>query len=235
MVGVAHEAFLSAWPPLARAAADNTAALRARRAAEQAAAEWDEAGAPASGCGNAGSSPPPWPTPARASRWRSRVGQRSPALPTRTPRHGHAGDRVLVTEQVSLSPAARRFLELSIRGPPPPGRSTTILAALLALAVLAAGVAVLQQQAAEQRQRLATARLLLTQAEATVVQPIRAPRCGSARPPTCNPSPRPGPAWPSWSVSTRYAGTLQGQNALVRSVAFAPDGRTLATAGATRR
>ena len=40
VVEVAHEAFLSAWPPLATLIADNATALRARRRIEQAAAEW---------------------------------------------------------------------------------------------------------------------------------------------------------------------------------------------------
>jgi WD40 repeat protein len=40
MIGVAHEAFLSAWPPLAQVIAANVTALRARRAIEHAAAEW---------------------------------------------------------------------------------------------------------------------------------------------------------------------------------------------------
>ncbi|SHN46587.1 TIR domain-containing protein [Cryptosporangium aurantiacum] len=46
VVGVAHEAFLTAWPPLADAIAADTAALRARRAVEQAAARWDESARP---------------------------------------------------------------------------------------------------------------------------------------------------------------------------------------------
>lgn len=38
VIGVAHEAFLSAWPPLAQAIAENVSALRARRSVEHAAA-----------------------------------------------------------------------------------------------------------------------------------------------------------------------------------------------------
>ena len=44
VVGVAHEAFLSAWSPLAQAIEENASALRARRAVEQAATEWDNEG-----------------------------------------------------------------------------------------------------------------------------------------------------------------------------------------------
>jgi hypothetical protein len=44
VVGVAHEAFLSAWAPLAQAIEENASALRARRVVEQAATEWDTEG-----------------------------------------------------------------------------------------------------------------------------------------------------------------------------------------------
>ncbi|MGH3996204.1 MAG: toll/interleukin-1 receptor domain-containing protein, partial [Pseudonocardiaceae bacterium] len=46
VIGVAHEAFLSAWPPLAEAIAANVSALRARRAIQRAAEEWDDNGRP---------------------------------------------------------------------------------------------------------------------------------------------------------------------------------------------
>ncbi|MGH3889347.1 MAG: AAA family ATPase, partial [Pseudonocardiaceae bacterium] len=42
VVGVAHEAFLSAWPPLAQAITAAASALRARRAVEHAATEWHD-------------------------------------------------------------------------------------------------------------------------------------------------------------------------------------------------
>ncbi|MGH3755906.1 MAG: hypothetical protein ACRDRP_25145 [Pseudonocardiaceae bacterium] len=47
VVGVAHEAFLSAWPPLAQAIDKNKTALRARRTVEQAATEWNDDRRPA--------------------------------------------------------------------------------------------------------------------------------------------------------------------------------------------
>ena len=42
VIGVAHEAFLSAWPPLAQAITAVASALRARSAVEHAATEWHE-------------------------------------------------------------------------------------------------------------------------------------------------------------------------------------------------
>ena len=47
VIGVAHEAFLSAWPPLAEAITEASTALRARRGIEQAAADWADSGRPA--------------------------------------------------------------------------------------------------------------------------------------------------------------------------------------------
>ncbi|MEV6235878.1 TIR domain-containing protein [Lentzea sp. NPDC051838] len=44
VVGVAHEAFLTEWPPLAEAIVEHAAALRTRRAVEHAAGEWSTAG-----------------------------------------------------------------------------------------------------------------------------------------------------------------------------------------------
>lgn len=46
VIGVAHEKFLSAWPPLAETIAKNVTALRARRAIEHAATEWYDGGRP---------------------------------------------------------------------------------------------------------------------------------------------------------------------------------------------
>ncbi|HWM59994.1 MAG TPA: TIR domain-containing protein [Pseudonocardia sp.] len=235
VVEVAHEAFLTGWAPLARAAADNTVALRARRAAEQAAAEWDEAGAPAERL---------WERGQLASVLADTGARFAVAEPRRAAVTGTADPnspawprrrRVLITEKVTLSPAAQRFLELSVqRDRRRRARSTTVLASLLALAVLAAGVAVLQLHSAEQRQRLATARLLMTQAEATVsTDPRTALQLGEAAW-HLNPSPEIRSALAQMVRGTHYGGTIQGQNTLVRSVAVAPDQDTMITAGNDR-
>ncbi|MGH3832200.1 MAG: TIR domain-containing protein [Pseudonocardiaceae bacterium] len=47
VIGVAHETFLSAWPPLAAAIKENASALRARRSIEHAATAWNDNGRPA--------------------------------------------------------------------------------------------------------------------------------------------------------------------------------------------
>ncbi|MGH3824220.1 MAG: toll/interleukin-1 receptor domain-containing protein [Pseudonocardiaceae bacterium] len=59
VVGVAHEAILSVWRPLAQAIDKNASALRARRAVEQAATEWNDDSRSPNRCGNAANSPPP--------------------------------------------------------------------------------------------------------------------------------------------------------------------------------
>ncbi|MGH3825571.1 MAG: TIR domain-containing protein [Pseudonocardiaceae bacterium] len=46
VIGVVHETFLSAWPPLAAAIKENVSALRARRSIEHAATAWDDNGRP---------------------------------------------------------------------------------------------------------------------------------------------------------------------------------------------
>ncbi|MGH3685514.1 MAG: hypothetical protein ACRDSM_10770 [Pseudonocardiaceae bacterium] len=92
VIEVAHEAFLTVWEPLADEIKENESALRARRAIEQAATEWQARGRP----------------PARL--WER--GQLAAALAD-TGAHSHAGE--LVTERVDLSPTARDFLRTSIR------------------------------------------------------------------------------------------------------------------------
>ena len=90
VVGVAHEAFLSAWAPLAQAIEKNASALRARRALEQAATEWNKEGRP----------------PARL--WER--GQLAAAVADTGAHLRPVGD--LVTDHVELSSLARAFLRV---------------------------------------------------------------------------------------------------------------------------
>jgi hypothetical protein len=118
VVGVAHEAFLSAWPPLAQAGEENASALRARRAVEQAATDWDIEGRPVARlweCGNLA------------------------AAVVDTGSRIQGSD--LVTDRVGLSPVARAFLWASIRRDRfQRGRVISVLSVLLVVAVLAAGI-----------------------------------------------------------------------------------------------
>ena len=122
VVGVAHEAFLSAWAPLAQAITANASALRARRVVEQAAAEWNKDGRPS------------------VRLWER--GQLAAAVAD-TGAHLQGGD--LLTDRVELSPRARVFLWFSIRRDRyRRGRAVTVLSVLLVLAVVASGFAFAQ-------------------------------------------------------------------------------------------
>jgi AAA ATPase domain len=132
VMGVAHEAFLSAWAPLAQAIEENATALRARRAVEQAAIEWHDEGRP----------------PARL--WER--GQLAAAVAD-TGAHLRAGG--LATNRVELSSTARVFLRASIRRDRlRRGRTITVLSVLLVFAVVAAGIGFVQRRAAEQQRNI---------------------------------------------------------------------------------
>ncbi|MGH3569345.1 MAG: TIR domain-containing protein, partial [Pseudonocardia sp.] len=224
VVGVAHEAFLSTWPPLTQAIAANVSALRARRAVEHAATEWNEDGRPPTrlwGGGqlaatvtdtgariHAGTTPP--------------ARQRFRWLPQR--------HRVLVTDRVELSPQARDFLHTSIRSDRyRRQRTTTILSVLLILALVAAGVAIDRQRIAEQRQRIAIAGQLVGEAEAARRTDLHAALQLGLAAHRIHPDDETRSSLLNTVAAGPYAGTLTGHSGSVASVAFAPDGRTLAT------
>ncbi|MGH8573721.1 MAG: WD40 repeat domain-containing protein, partial [Gammaproteobacteria bacterium] len=227
VIGVAHEAFLSAWPPLAQAISANASALRARRAVEHAATEWHENGRPRErlwGGGQlaatvtdtgaricAGSAPP--------------AGRRGPS------RWLFRRPRVLVTDRVDLSREASDFLHAGIRRDRYRRRRTvTVLSVLLTVALVAAGVAVIQQRDAQERQRIATARQLVAQADAARdTDPHTALRLGLA-------AQRIHPGGETHAslvnlLATRYVGAITDHIGIVYSVAFSPHQGILATGG----
>ncbi|MBV9011481.1 MAG: TIR domain-containing protein [Pseudonocardiales bacterium] len=209
VIGVAHEAFLSAWAPLAEAIEENASALRARRAVEQAATEWDDGGR----------------LPARL--WER--GQLAAAVAD-TGARLHAGD--LLTDRVELSPIARAFLRTSIRRDRARrGRALTVLSVLLILALVAAGFAVAQQRAAEHQRDVAVSRQVAGQAlELRGANPALAAQLSLAAY-RLVPTPQARGSLLS-TVATSYATPLTGHTNIVESVAFSPDGRILATASA---
>jgi WD40 repeat protein len=207
VIGVAHEAFLSVWPPLARAIEENASALRARRSVEQAATEWNDNARPS-----------------------DRLWERGQLATALAAIGAHLQSHDLVTDRVELSPTARAFLHASIRRDRfRRRRALTVLSVLLILALVAAGVAFSQQRAAVEQQRIATVRQLITQADAIrETDPRTALLLGIA-------AERIGPGGDAQAslvntlTTTRYAGTLIDRTSPVSSVAFSPDGRTLAT------
>ncbi len=242
VVGVAHEAILSAWPPLTQAINDNVSTLRARRVVEQAATEWNDKGCTPSRLWERGQlAAAVTDIGARIHASISFNSAASADSPLTRPKfaswawlpHKH---RVLITDRVDLSPTARAFLHASIRRDRfRRGRSTAVLSVLLVLAVAAAGIAIIQQSAAEEQQRVATARQLVAQANVVQDTDPRSALLFSIAAQRIH-----ADAETQWSLvntltTTRYTGTLTGHGESVLSVAFSPDGYTLSTFAVMRR
>ncbi|MDQ3762875.1 MAG: TIR domain-containing protein [Actinomycetota bacterium] len=231
VIAVAHEAFLTAWSPLAQAITAAAAALRARHAVEQAAAAWDEEGRPSARLWTGGQlAAAVADTGARVQTHRrsnaATSGQRQDLSRWSPRRH-----RVLITYRVAdLHEEARDFLYVSIRRDRfRRGRLTIILSVLLVLALTAASIAIFQQRAAQEQQRIATARHLVAQAEALRdINPRTALRLGIAAQ-RIYPDGETQASLVNTLTTTRYAGALSGHNGPVSAVAFSPHGPTLAT------
>jgi WD40 repeat protein len=214
VVGAAHEAFLSAWAPLAQAINKNASALRARRAVEHAATEWDR----------------DQQVPARLwERGQLAAGLADIGTPLRA--------RHLVTDHAELSPTARAFLRASIRRDRfRRQRAIIVLSLLLVLAIAASVRAVTQQLAAEQ-QRLAAeqqrdvavSRQAAGQAlELRATHPALAAQLSLA---AYRLVPTPEARGSVLSIAADpYATRLTGHTTGLTRVAFSSDGHTLATA-----
>ncbi|MFD0363157.1 TIR domain-containing protein [Nocardia sp. GCM10030253] len=219
VISVAHEAFLQNWPPLQAAIAEQASALRARRAVESGAAEWDEdersvnrlweGGRLEAAMSDTGSRLRPMSKP----RWRGW----SPRL------------RRMVADRVEISSRALEFLEQSYRRDRfRRRRATVVLSTLLAAALVAAGVAIVQQRAAVQQQHTAVARQLMAQADKLLgVDPRSAIQLGLAAD-----NIHPSDETRHWLVNslstTRYMAALDGPAEEVSRIAFSPDERLLA-------
>jgi WD40 repeat protein len=203
---VAHEAFLSAWPPLAQAIKENASALRARRAVEQAAAQWHDQGR----------------LPARL--WER--GQLAAALAD-TGAHLHA--RNLVTDRVDLSSTARDFLRASIRRDRfRRRRAIAVLSVLLVFAVAAAGIALIAQRAAEGERNVAVSQRVAAQAlELRATNPALAAQLSLAAYRLVPTAEARGSLLST--VANPDVTRLTGHTSAVKGVAFSPDGHILAT------
>ncbi len=206
VVGVAHEAILSAWPPLAQAIDKNASALRARRAVEQAATEWDA-----------------------DSRSPHRLWERGQLAAAVTDTGARLQAQDLVTDRVDLSPTARTFLRTSIRRDRfQRRRAITVLSVLLVLALATAGVAVVQQRAAKEQRDAAVSRQVAQQATGLrTINPALASQLSLA-------AYQLAPTMEARSslhstVANPYATRLTDHSSDVYEVAFSPDGHTLAT------
>ncbi|MGH3866771.1 MAG: TIR domain-containing protein, partial [Pseudonocardiaceae bacterium] len=209
VVEVAHEAFLSAWTPLVQAITAASSALRARRAVEQAATEWNDQG--------------------RSS---NRLWERGQLAAAVADTGAHLQTRNLVTDHVDLNPTARDFLRASIRRDRfRRGRATAVLSVLLVFAVVAAGFAFIQQHTAEKQRNVALSRQVAGQAtELRATNPALAAQLGLA---AYRLVPTTEARSSLLSTAVNLGATrLTGHTNTVYSVAFSPDGRTLANASA---
>ncbi|MGW6194809.1 nSTAND1 domain-containing NTPase [Kribbella sp. NPDC055110] len=206
-IGVAHEAFLTAWEPLRSAIAGQRAALRARRMIEAAAADWESHNHP-----------------------RERLWERGQLAAAVRDTGAYVTRRQVVSRRVDLAPAAREFLRRSLaHDRNRRWRSTTILSILLALALTAAGIAAAQRNSAESERRTATVRQLIAQAEAAqTTDPRTALRLALAAD-RLDPSARTRWSLITTLLSSRYAGTLTGHRGSVDAFVFSTDGRLMAT------
>lgn len=226
VVGVAHEAFLFAWAPLARAIQDNATALRAYRAIEQAAAEWSH-------CSTVPRRP--------RGKWTARLGLRRPvkrlwergqlaSALADTGAHRRSGQ--LVSDRIEFSPEAQAFLQASIRRDRTQRRrAVTVLSGLLILALIAGGIAVAQQRSAEHQRDLAISRQIADQtANISTFDPTLAMQLSVA---AYQIAPTSQARSSLLSASALHSATrVLGESGGVLAVAVSPDGRTVA-AGST--
>jgi WD40 repeat protein len=239
VIGVTHEAFFSAWPPLAAAISAEATGLRARRALEQAAEEWEDAGLPSSRLlGHGQLAAAIRDTGAKVGRKRPANSnppvERQPLLSSAAPVRRYS-DRVVTPDPVKLSARARDFLYRSNRrdrvrrwG------AVAVLSTLLVLAIIAAAVALAQQRYAEAQGRfaqgqlrVATARQLMTAAGVAIDDdPLDALQLGIAAE-SIDDGPETRASLVTSLISTHYTGTLRGHNDVVGTLAFSPDGRVM--------
>ena len=230
VIGVAHEAFLSAWPPLAQAIGENASALRARRTLEQAAAQWHENGSPRERLWSGGQlAAAVTDIGARLSvASASSVSHTQPDVSASVLGRRHSPSRwltqrrrVLITSRVDISSIARQFLHTSIhRDRIRRRRALTVLCVLLTGALLAAGIAVGQQHTAQQQLNVATARLLDTQANNLMESDADTALKLSIAAHRLNPDEETHTNLVNNLITTRYAGILTGHTNTVTSVAF---------------
>ncbi len=145
-VEVAHESFLTLWPPLSQAVIDNATALGARRAVERAAEEWSSDGHAATRLWERGQL-----ASALADTGARLAAVREPAEPPSETRPSPRvrgplrqlihRRRLLLTDRVDLSPRAREFLQASISRDRR-RRAQLLVIVLFLVGMLAAGLGV---------------------------------------------------------------------------------------------
>ncbi|MDQ3763857.1 MAG: WD40 repeat domain-containing protein, partial [Actinomycetota bacterium] len=214
---VAHEALLTGWRPLDTATADITVALRTARAVEQAAADWYSAGR---------SEHYLWDqerlTATRTTLAMAGDSSHNPAAPPPI---------VKLDDQAHafLDASAQRVQAAQERERRRRTRTITVLSTLLVLALTAAGLAIWQQQRARSAQDTAIARGMVAQADRTRDHDPRGALQFGVVADQFDASPQTRASLQQTLASTSRFRTLRSHTGAVYSVAFNPDGRTLAT------
>ena len=233
LLGVAHEAFLTAWPPLTQAISAAGSALRMRRMLEQATAEWEHADRSSSflwGSGRLAAAV----SETGAQLHRARPTQPSGRAPTTRRLRVLRDDREVTSGRVELGPPVRAFLHASIRHQQRRRRlffATVSVALVVAFAITS--IAVRQRQIAEDRTELATVQKLVALAEARQGSDVRLSLQLGIAAHRIRPSEETGTSLYTTLTSTPLAATLSHTSPMY-GVAFSPDGRFLATASRDR-
>lgn len=235
VIGLAHEAFLSAWSPLQEAVTRAAVALRARRRVEQGAAAWTGSGRRPADLWERG----------RLAAALADLGTERARTPLRRrlPRAGGDGASSPghVRSAVQLDADSSAFLRASVRHDRwRRGRSTAVLSVLLVAAIAAAVMAGVQQRAARAAQHATVARTIVAESDRIRgLDPREALRLGLAAL-AVDPTPGTRAALLQTLAASRYRGTIDatppGQPGPVvnPAAALSPDGRYLATAAAGR-
>jgi WD40 repeat protein/energy-coupling factor transporter ATP-binding protein EcfA2 len=219
LIGVSHEAFLTAWPPLSDAITNAESALHIRHQVETAAVQWERA------------------TVNKTSfLWRGGRLTASLAGMTVNPSRGRHGK--IVSRRIELSQRAQEFLAESIhRRRVRRARLGTLVAAVVMAAIVITSSALQQRQIAFAQRKLAADRQIVALARGLLAQSqtlrLRDPQAALRLNLMAH------RLWPTAETSksladtltgTRLAATLAGPKG-VWMLAFSPDGRTLAAAG----
>jgi Novel STAND NTPase 1/WD domain, G-beta repeat len=216
-----HEALLTEWRPLDTATADITIALRTARAVEQAATDWNSADRSDHYLWD-GERLTATLTTLRMADGVSRSSAAAPIV--------ELDDETLAF----LSATGRRVHAAQEHERRRRTRTITVLSTLLVLALIAAGLAVWQQQQASSTQRLVIARGMVAQADRIRDRDPRGALQLGVAVRQFDASPQTQASLLQILESTSHFRTLRSHTRAVFTVAFASDGRTLATGSGDR-
>lgn len=199
-IGLAHEALLTAWPPLDELIEEQGSALRAARVVDRAAADWTAAGR------------------ADSHLWDD---ERLAEVARVTLDLNKGGQEFLDASRRRVDTVRRRTRNRR-------AGITTAMAVLSVAALIAAGVAFVQAGNVKAERDAATVRSLITQADAaresdpqlSLRLALAAQQISRGREAVASLT--------STVTMNNYAGTATGHNTVVRSVAFGADGRLMA-------